>query len=284
MNEPAPTPPAATPQRPGEAAVRAHDDNREQETPEQTYAIARHVFAAKAEQIDDIDYAIEYKFASYAGGDIADVYAFDNGGVAFTVADVEGHGPGAASLATLVKFSLRAYLSAGAMAESAMRQLDRLYVENCAFEKTPSFVTAFLAHIDQERSTMAYCSAGHDVAVLMRPNESPILLPVTAPLVGVFEDQRHLFKQRNMEIRPGMILVLGTDGITESRRDDGELFGSERLLSVIASHRSCSMRDLAHGIVDAALDFSGGAVRDDIAVLAAHFREKGRSAENDWRP
>lgn len=234
--------------------------------------LARHVFAPKSDGVAGVDYAIQYRLADgFAGGDIADVYGFDNGSVAFMVADVEGRGVDAAALATLIKFSLRAFASTGMTAEATMINLDRVYLENCAFEKMSSFASVFFAHVDNERRTMGYCSAGHDIAMLMRPQEAPVLLPVTAPVIGVFDGRHDYFKQRYMEIGPGTILLLATDGITGARDRSGELFGNNRFLESAERNRNGSMSDMAKAIIADALQFSENRIADDIAVLAARF-------------
>lgn len=235
-------------------------------------AIARHVFAPKAERIADIEYAIEYELANrFSGGDVLDVYEFDNGSVAFMAADVSGRGAQAAMQAALIKFAARAYASAGMTPETVMRTLDRLYLENNAFERIESFATVFFAHIDAERRTMGYASAGHDLAILVRPGETPRLLPVTAPIIGVFEDAHALFAQRYIELVKGSVLVLATDGITEARDASGEFFGIDRLIERIADGRDGTMRDLAAGVLDDAVSFAGSAIHDDMAVVGIRF-------------
>lgn len=234
--------------------------------------LARHVFAQRADGVASIDYAIQYRLADgFAGGDIADVYEFDNNSVSLMVADVEGRGVGAAQLATLIKFSLRAFASAGMTAEATMMNLNRVYLENCAFEKIESFASVFFALVDSERRTMGYCSAGHDIALLMRPDEGPVMLPVTAPVVGVLRDRHELFTQRYMEIVPRTTLVVATDGVTEARNKGGELFGNECFEKSAERARSRSMTDLAKAVIDDALAFSSGSLTDDLAVLAARF-------------
>lgn len=233
--------------------------------------LARHVFAPKAGGLPLVDYAVQYRLTDgFAGGDIADVYEFDNGSVAFMAADVEGRGVQAAALATLIKFSLRAFASAGMTAEATMLNLDRVYLENCVYENIDSFASVFFAHVDSERRTMGYSSAGHEPAILMRPEEAPVLLPVTAPLIGLSMDRQY-FNQRYMEIVHGTVLVLATDGVTEARNGSGELYGNERLLECVERGRGGSMSSLAKAIIDDALHFSGGTTADDIAVLAARF-------------
>src|SRR5579875_3434780 len=87
-------------------------DERIKDTATAAAILARHVFEPKFGGVRAVDYAIQYRLADgFAGGDVADVYEFDNGSVAFMVADVEGRGVNAAGLAALIKFSLRAFAS-----------------------------------------------------------------------------------------------------------------------------------------------------------------------------
>lgn len=275
FTEQAPAPAAAwTTIEKGEAVIYLRGGAPAPQTAIESDVIARSVFASTAQSVQGVDYAIEYHLADgYAGGDVVDVYEFDNGSIAFTAVDVEGRGTDAATLATLCKFGLRAYASAGMIPEFVMQHMDQLYMENCAFAKIDSFASIFFGYIDAQRNMMGYCSAGHDVAFLARPGERPVLLPVTAPIVGVFEDQKHLFHQRYIELLPGTILVIGTDGITEARSPSGEFFGYDGLSAIIDEQRNQTVDTLAKSIMDAVMDFSSGRAQDDIAVLVARFTE-----------
>lgn len=272
ITPPASPPAAAADKRDlGAAAIRGHGEPSSRPEVEANI-IARSIFGHEPQPITGIDYAIEYKLADgYAGGDVVDVYEFDNGSIAFSSADVQGRGVNAATLATLIKFALRAYASSGMMPEATMAHLDRLYLEHCAFEKVQSFASVFFAMVDVQRRILGYSSAGHDVAALMRPGESAVLLPVTAPVIGVFVDHRDLFRQRYLELVGGSILVLATDGITEARNDAGEMFGSERFTQTVTRCRDLPVRELAATLLDETLTFSGKSATDDIAILVVRF-------------
>lgn len=256
----------------GEAELQPYGTIEREDSPTDAAVIARHVFNAKAPGIASIDYAIEYRLADgYAGGDVVDAYEFDNGSVALIGADVEGRGVHAAVLAALIKFALRGYASAGMTPEATVQALNRLYIENCAFEDIASFASVFFAHVDANREIMGYCSAGHDVVLLMHPDVPPVLVATTAPIIGVFSTQHELFGQRYLGLKHGTILVIGTDGITESRNREGQFFGSDGFKRVAERYRHASMSDLASHIIEEALHFSSSSVRDDIAVLAVRF-------------
>ncbi len=233
-----------------------------------------HLFANSQRRIDGIEYSVAYALADGAvGGDIVDVYHFDNGNVALSIADISGKGAAAAIHAALVKYGLRCYTSEGLTAERVLRSLDRAYIENNAFERTESFASVFLAIVDKDRRAMSYASAGHEPVILWRPGRKVEVLAPTAPLIGVFDDQHHLFKQRHLEIEPGTVLVATTDGVTEARSADGRFFGIERLVATVtrAVRTAASMDDVLGAVLDEVHEFAGGRLHDDIAALAVRI-------------
>jgi len=228
------------------------------------------LFARNHRPIPGLSYAITYKLAQgRSGGDIVDVYHFDNDAVAFSVADIAGKGPRAAVQAALIKYSLRAYASQGLTPEKVMRALDRLYLENNAFENAESFASVFLGMLDPSRRYMTYASAAHEPVLIVHPDGTVLRLSITAPLVGVFDDQHHLFKQAVVEMREGSLIVATTDGVTEARTDDGKLFGMGRLTREVLRHRTESEEEIAQAVLAAVERYCGGRHRDDIAIIVA---------------
>lgn len=236
--------------------------------------LVRHLFTPQPREIDGIEYAVEYRMAQGdAGGDVIDVYVFDNSSVAFSASDISDKGAHAAVHAALVKFALRAYSSQGANPETTLFSLNKLYIENAVHEGRPSYATSFFGIVDVDRRVLGYASAGHDTVFLMHPGEHAVPLPVTAPMLGVFDSQGHLFRQRYVEVRSGTMLLAATDGVTDARHGDVEFFGMDRLRDRIEALRDAPAAHVARAIVDEAGAFWGAdRVRDDMAVLAVRFR------------
>ena len=241
-------------------------------TSEAALILVEHLFAQSDSHIPGVSYAVTYKLAEgHAGGDIVDIYHFDNDSVAIAIADISGKGTQAAVHAALIKYGLRAYSSQGLNPEKVVRAMDRLYLENNAFERTESFASLFLGIVDPSRRMMTYACAGHEPVIVIQPDGEAMVLAPTAPLIGVFDDQHHLFKQDFIDLGNGALLVATTDGITEARNQDGEWYGMDRLIDVARRHRKEAETVIVEALVRDAEAFCGGKRRDDIAVIAARF-------------
>lgn len=241
-------------------------------TSEAAQILLEHLFAQSDSSIPGVSYAVTYKLAEgQAGGDIIDIYHFDNDSVAIAIADISGKGAQAAVHAALIKYGLRAYSSQGLNPEKVVRAMDRLYLENNAFERTESFASLFLGIVDPSRRMMTYACAAHEPVIVMQPNGKATVLAPTAPLIGVFDDQHHLFKQAFIELSNDALLVATTDGITEARNAKGEWYGMDRLIDIIRRHRKEAETDIVEALLQDAEAFGAGQRRDDIAIVAARF-------------
>lgn len=235
--------------------------------------LVEHLFARGETAISGIEYAVGYRLAyGLTGGDIVDVYQFDNDAVSFSIADISGKGADAAIHAAMVKYGLRAYASQGLTPEKVLRSLDRLYLENNAFERIESFTSIFFGLVDHTRRIMHYASGGHEAAAILVPGERAQTIAPTAPLIGVFDDQHHLFKQHYVELPPGTVFVATTDGITEARSPDRSFFGMEGFIATIEELAEAPAETIVRELIERARAFSGDSLRDDVAVLAARFR------------
>ncbi|MFN2450351.1 MAG: PP2C family protein-serine/threonine phosphatase [Candidatus Baltobacteraceae bacterium] len=234
--------------------------------------LIEHLFADTDARIPGITYAVAYRLAEeFIGGDIVDVYHFDNNSVALSIADISGKGARAAVHAALIKYGLRALCSHGLTPERALRSLDRLYLENNHFENNDSFATVFFSLVDPKRRIITYASAGHEPVIIVHANSEVEVLAPTAPLMGVFDDQHHLFTQEAIPVSPGSVLVATTDGLTESRNADGEMFGMERFIASVKANLHDDLRKTIAAVIDEALAFAGNRQTDDIAILAARI-------------
>ncbi|MBC5814988.1 MAG: serine/threonine-protein phosphatase [Candidatus Eremiobacteraeota bacterium] len=234
--------------------------------------LIEHLFAATDARIPGISYAVAYRLAEeFIGGDIVDVYHFDNNSVAFSIADISGKGARAAVHAAIIKYGLRTLSSHGLAPERALRSLDRLYLENNNFEQNESFATVFFGLVDPKRKVLTFANAGHEPVIVIQPDGKVEVLAPTAPLIGVFDDQHHLFTQDVIVVSAGTLFVATTDGVTEARNPEGEMFGMDRFIEVVKTNSKRDLKELIEVVIDEAQAFGLGRVVDDIAIVAARF-------------
>ncbi len=121
------------------------------------------------------------------------------------------------------------------------------------------------------RRIMHYASGGHEAAAIVVPGERAQTIAPTAPLIGVFDDQHHLFKQSYVELPPGTVFAATTDGITEARSPDKAFFGMEGFIDVIEELAEAPVEAIVDALITRAYAFSGENLRDDVAVVVARF-------------
>jgi sigma-B regulation protein RsbU (phosphoserine phosphatase) len=201
------------------------------------------------------------------GGDMVDVFQYENGCTSLAVVDIAGHGVRAARHAGLAKYALRAYASCGFSAVECVRALNRLCIENSAFEdEREFFATAFFAIVDAGRQTMQFVSAGHEAAYLFSSHDDVASLPATGPIIGFIDDD-YSFSQETIDLEPGDIFAAVTDGFTEARNERNTFLGAQAFVDVILANRIRVAEEQAEAVTQYAVEYAGPRLHDDVAAL-----------------
>jgi serine phosphatase RsbU (regulator of sigma subunit) len=200
------------------------------------------------------------------GGDVVDVFHYGEGHTSLAVVDITGHGMPAARNAGLAKHALRAYASHGLDAVDCVRALNRLCIENSAFEADEEFfATLFFAIVQPDRRTMEYVSAGHDAAYLIGPERTHVL-DATGPIIGLMDNDA-AFEHRLVPLSPGSIIAAVTDGFSEARDTGRTFLGADALVNVIRRNQSCDAERQAEAVTQYAYEYASGLLHDDVAAL-----------------
>ena len=198
------------------------------------------------------------------GGDFFDVVRLQDGRVGLAIADVSGKGVPAAlfmmSSRTLLKGSAISYHDPG----KVLAEVNTLLQED---ETDSMFVTMLYAVYDPETGVFTYASGGHDAPLLVRPDGSSTLLPLTGGIaLGVVPGIE--YRQTTHHVDPGETIVLYTDGVTEAMNHDGELFGLEGLRSYFEATPPGDSEATGLQVMQAVSAFAGDAPQsDDITCL-----------------
>jgi hypothetical protein len=213
-----------------------------------------------------IDIAARYAPMSAVAGDFYDIQIKDETSVGILIADVSGHGVGAALIGSMLKIAFASqsdYLSDPARVLTQINRILQGKIEE-------SFVTAFSLFIDVANGTLRYASAGHPPPVLWSTSKrESYRLSCGGTVLGPFLNTE--YENATLSFEKDDWLFLYTDGIIETRNKTGELFGDERLGAFIEANSSESPERAADELLHHLSQWSGKSsetsLDDDLTLI-----------------
>jgi sigma-B regulation protein RsbU (phosphoserine phosphatase) len=130
------------------------------------------------------------------------------------------------------------------------------------------FITMFMFVIDPATGSLTYCNAGHNPAFLVRSTGDVENLEAVGTVLGILPDLG--YEQLTVELHPGDLIAVYSDGITEAVREDDEddEFGEDRLAALICEKREESAESIVNAVTSALEDWTGGAPpADDVTLV-----------------
>jgi len=212
--------------------------------------------------------------AREVGGDFYDIFFLDARYVFFVIADVCGKGLPAALFMVRAIAALRAQSgSEEQSADYASRLMARLNHQLCAYNTAQQFLTAFCGILDLETLTIRYVNAGHNAPLIAIGNEAfRYLAEPINPMVGMVEGLD--YRAGEIRLKPGSVLLLYTDGVTEAEDKSQNMLGEERLLARLNAAPARTAKKLVEAVFSEVGDFAADAPQsDDITVLAIRCPE-----------
>ncbi len=219
---------------------------------------------------NEIDlYAILHP-AESIGGDLYDFFFIDEKHLLFTMGDVSGKGiPAALFMAvanTMIK-SKSTELSARNIVDVVNKALSK---EN----SNQHFLTLFLGILDVETGILDYCNAAHSYPFLLRRNRELMQLEQTHGLpIGLYSNKT--YKSHSVALSKGDVLFLYTDGVTDCKNLNSEMYGMERLSKFMAQTIDPEPKTMVDDLMKELADFKGETEQaDDISLMALQFYGK----------
>jgi PAS domain S-box-containing protein len=205
------------------------------------------------------------------GGDFYDVFQVGRNAWSLVLGDVSGKGPEAAAIAGLARHTLRAVAMKQRTPRRLLASLHETLVKG---EGQGEFCTVCCGLLQpnlqpEHGARLTIACAGHPPPVIRRADGSVEMMTCSGPLLGV-PLRNVAFHQQAVELLPGDIVVMYTDGVTEAHHRGQELFGEDRLMQLIAGTRP-DVDAVADCIVDAVIAYGPSEPRDDLAVIVVQI-------------
>jgi len=204
------------------------------------------------------------------GGDLYDVFEVAPGLIALAIGDVAGKGASAALFMARTRSLLRAgTLQFHAVSGRVPRPSEIVALVNDELNKNnpqSRFVTLFLAFYELSTGRLSYCNAGHVYPILSNAATVAELSTQPDPALGVIEGLD--FHDHELLLAVGDCLFLTSDGLSDMQDLEQAQFGTENILTEIATNRGLPAGELAGAVLAKAQGFANGAAQfDDITVL-----------------
>jgi sigma-B regulation protein RsbU (phosphoserine phosphatase) len=215
--------------------------------------------------------AVSLRPSRETSGDFYDVEWLPNGRLGILIGDVVDKGAGAALFMALSWILIRTYATQyPAQPELILSSVNRRILEDTAAQ---DFVTVFYGVLDPGTGELVYANAGHCPALLVRAQEQGAVQALcnTGMPLGLFQDV--IWGQGVVQLAPGDVLVLYTDGITEARDAQREFFDEDRLRESLIANRGQPAETIRDAILGAVDEFVGDAPQSDDIGLVVVARE-----------
>ncbi len=227
------------------------------------------------ERIEGLDIAGFMEPADEVGGDYYDVLEHD-GRIKIGIGDVTGHGLESGVLMLMVQMAVRTLLvSKVSPPETFLNILNRAVYENLQRMNLDKNLT--LSLLDYQNGHLRV-TGQHEEVLLVR-KDGQIERIDTFELgfsVGVIANIAKFASQIEIELQPGEGIVLYTEGITEARNPEKELYELDRLCEVVSRHWHLSAAEIQQAVIADVRQYIGTQkVYDDITLLVLKQRIDG---------
>ncbi len=222
-------------------------------------------FFRAAPKVPGLDVAAAAYPAYETSGDYFDFIPLPHNRLCVAVGDVEGHGFGSALVMALARAYVHSFAAMGLEVDQILSQVNRMLVGDLGDR---CFVTLMLVSLDLGARTLVYAGAGHIPGYVLNPSGSTAhTLESSGPPLGLFSNVR-FSRNPSITLMPGQLLVLLTDGITESTSPGGVEWGAQGALHYLVTHSHQTAGQLAEGLYREALRFTHNeAQKDDITSV-----------------
>jgi len=247
--------------------ARLHREALEKQRMERDLAVARNIQQSLLPQTPPVvhgyDIWVTNEPCFECGGDYYDFLSLGPSTLLVVVADVEGKGVASALVMSNLQATLRALSMHLHSLEVLMLSLNEMMFNDTKSEK---YLSCFLGLVDTKRNGLHYINAGHCPPILVSGVDGSFQkLEKGGTVVGLFPDVE--YERGSLQMAPGDILVLSTDGISEACNINEDEFETEGIAASVAKHRHLPAREIVSLVLAEVNEFARGGPHIDDKVL-----------------
>jgi sigma-B regulation protein RsbU (phosphoserine phosphatase) len=204
------------------------------------------------------------------GGDFYDFIRLNDNRLGIVIADASGKGMPAALMIAQIQAMIRSEVNNGIPISKMLKNINHQIATSTSPEK---YVTLFYAELNPDTGELVYSNAGHNYPVLMRTDRSIELLEKGGTVIGAWPMLE--FHSTTVTVRPGDVLFLFTDGLSEAMNEQEQEYGDARIRKVICDNFDKDPDALVHTLVQDVRVFDPtDPPRDDTTIIAMKFNNE----------
>lgn len=213
--------------------------------------IQKSLLPAVLPPIPGFDVAASSEACFSVGGDLFDVIPLADGRFAVILADVSGKGTPASLIMAFAHAAFRSL--AGSLPPTGLLARISELIRNA--NKSHRYATCFYGELDPVTRRLVYVNAGHLAPGLVRGDET-LELKVGGSVLGLLPGAT--FEQGEVTLRPGDILALYSDGVSEAQAPSEDEFGPERVIESVRARRQAPAAEILRFIEQSLFEFAAG--------------------------
>jgi len=199
------------------------------------------------------------------GGDFFDYLTLPDGSFGFALGDVAGKGPPAALLTAKLQGIFTAHASSSPGPADTLARVNQALIRRAIEARFATMMYGIIS----PTGTLTYCNAGHNPPMLFA-RDGLRRLEQGGVVLGLF--QHAAYDEESLQLQPGDLLVIFSDGVPDALNLSGDEFGEDRILSTVEPRLACDPPALLAHVLSAVREFAKGAVQnDDVTAMVVRY-------------
>jgi phosphoserine phosphatase RsbU/P len=231
--------------------------------------VQQKLFPQRLPAVPGLDYWAECRPAREVGGDYYDFLELPGGGLGIAIGDISGKGIGAALMMANLEACLRGQAPSARNLPELIRRVNSMVYEASSPNR---YATFFYAEYERQTRAIRYVNAGHNAPVVLRAANADCNVfrwETGGPVIGLLPEAH--YEQGCFELLPGDLILLYTDGVSESMNAQDEEWGEEGLIACAKTCCGLSAREVLDHLMRGAVAFAAGAPQhDDMTLVVLH--------------